>query len=68
MASAIRLNTGPETGPPVVGPLRGESVTTMIATTGFREGTNPTNDALYSEVEYTPLTSLAAVPVLPAMV
>ena len=46
VASAIRLNTGADTEPPVVGPACGESVTTMIATAGLRDGMKPTNDAL----------------------
>ena len=46
VASAIRLKIGPDTGPPVVGPSCGESITTMIATAGLRDGMKPTNDAL----------------------
>src|SRR5689334_10442879 len=47
--SAMRLNTGAETVPPKYrfGPC-GASMTTTIATAGLRDGTKPTNDALYS--------------------
>jgi len=46
-ASAMRLNTGADTPPPAypLGPC-GESVTTMMANCGSRDGTKPTNEAL----------------------
>ena len=39
-----------------------------MATAGLREGRNPTNDAVYSDFEYRPSISFAAVPVFPAIV
>ena len=43
-------------------------MTTTMVKTGCRDGMNPTNDALYSDLEYRPSTIFCDVPVLPAAV
>ena len=47
----MRFQIGAAIAPPVSPPTRGESIMTMIVKTGSRDGTNPTNEALYSERE-----------------
>ena len=48
----MRLKIGAATDAAVYAvPPCGESITTMIVTAGLRDGTKPTNDALYSDVE-----------------
>ena len=50
-ASATRLKIGAATAPPMYPLPCGESMTTIIASSGLRDGTKPTNDALYSDGE-----------------
>ena len=62
----MRLKIGADTGPPVVGPLCGESVTTMIATAGLRDGTKPDKRrVVVGGASRRWSMSLAAVPVFP---